>query len=601
MELFRLFGSVMLQGGDETEKQLDSIDKKGGGLGQTLGKIGKGAAVVGTAMAGAGVAVMGMAKKASATADNVDKMSQKIGISRQAYQEWDFILSQSGASVDGLQMGVKTLSKAAFEASQGVSTYADNFDALGISVTDANGKMKDQETLLTETIQALSAMDDETKRTAIASELLGRSATELAPMLNAGAGAVEDMRAKAHELGLVLEDEAIDSGVNFTDTMDQLQRTLGALFTQALAPLLPTINDLAQEFIKILPPLMEFIGPLVEKLIPVVQRLIEALLPVFIRLLDALMPILDPLIDLFLMLVDMVLLPLIDLLLPIVEALMPVFIELLTALIPVLQPILELFGELLKAILPPLIGIIMMLTNSALMPLIGSLSGLLLDILPPLIDIFMALMPAIEPLLEMLGELLKMILPPLIDILVFVAKIVSGIFTESFENILPVFENIMKTIGHLMSFWLNVFSGNWAGAWESLREYFLSIWDTIVSYFKAVVNQIIGGINVLIRGLNKISFNIPDWVPLIGGKEFGINIGEIPKLEDGGEIDRSGRVLVGEAGPEVLDLPKGARVSPLDKAGVTLVINNPKFFSQRDMDKMLEGAVRRIKTKVATT
>jgi phage-related protein len=516
MELFRLFGSVMLQGGDETEKQLDSIDKKGGGLGQTLGKIGKGAAVVGAAMAGAGVAVMGMAKKASATADNVDKMSQKIGISRQAYQEWDFILSQSGASVDGLQMGVKTLSKAAFEASQGVSTYADNFDALGISVTDANGKMKDQETLLTETIQALSAMDDETKRTAIASELLGRSATELAPMLNAGAGAVEDMRAKAHELGLVLEDEAIDSGVNFTDTMDQLQRTLGALFTQALAPLLPTINDLAQEFIKILPPLMEFIGPLVEKLIPVIQRLIEALLPVFIRLLDAFLPILDPLIDLFLMLVDTVLVPLIELLMPIIESIMPIFIQLLEALIPVLKPILEVFMQLIQKVLP----------------------------------IYM-------------------------DYLMFISEKVMPIFISVLEKVAPVMENLSKK--------------------------FHDIWEGIKRAFKSAVNFIISGINVLIRGLNKISFKLPDWVPRVGGKSFGISIGEIPKLEDGGEIDRSGRVLVGEAGPEVLDLPRGAKVSPLDKAGVTLVINNPKFFSQRDMDKMLEGAVRRIKTKVATT
>ena len=94
-------------------------------------------------MAAGGAAMVGVAKKAASNEDEVDKMSQKIGISRDAYQERAFALSQSGADVAGLQMGVKTLSKAAYEASQGVSTYADNFDELGIAVTNADGSLKD--------------------------------------------------------------------------------------------------------------------------------------------------------------------------------------------------------------------------------------------------------------------------------------------------------------------------------------------------------------------------------------------------------------------------------------------------------------------------
>jgi tape measure domain-containing protein len=68
---------------------------------------------------------------------------------------------------------------------------------------------------------------------------------------------------------------------------------------------------------------------------------------------------------------------------------------------------------------------------------------------------------------------------------------------------------------------------------EDLKKGIDDIWDGIWGGIKSVVNSIIGGINTLIRGLNKLHFDIPDWVPVIGGKSFGINIPEIPKLEVG--------------------------------------------------------------------
>ena len=227
------------------DKSIDGTDKKTTGLTGKLGSLGKmltvGAVAVG--IVAVGKKLFNMATDAAAAGDRVDKMSQKIGISRDAFQEWDFILSQSGASVDGLQMSVKTLSNAASEARDGTAEYKDEFDRLGISVTDTNGKMKTQEGLLNEVFAALSNMEDETQRTATASKLLGRSATELAPAMNQGADSIEAMRQKSHELGLVLKDELIDEAVKFTDNMDQLRRKGKALLTEAIAPLLTPMNS----------------------------------------------------------------------------------------------------------------------------------------------------------------------------------------------------------------------------------------------------------------------------------------------------------------------------------------------------------------------
>src|SRR5574344_255402 len=148
-------------------------------INQSETKVSKFGAVADKMFAGVTVAAIGMAVKkmgemvmASATAlDRVDKLSQKIGLSRTAFQEWDYIIGQSGASVEGLQMSLKTLSNAADEARKGTALYAEAFDKLGVSVTDANGNMKDQATLFNEVFSALADMENQTERTAIANKL----------------------------------------------------------------------------------------------------------------------------------------------------------------------------------------------------------------------------------------------------------------------------------------------------------------------------------------------------------------------------------------------------------------------------------------------
>lgn len=202
-----------------------------------------------TAAVGAVGALTAAAVNVAGVGDNIDKMSQKLGMSRQAYQEWDFIMSQSGASVDKLQSSMKKLADTAVDADGGNKNYMATFDALGISVRDVNGAMKDQETLFNETVIALQGVEDTTTRTAYASDLLGKSATELGPLLNGGTDALEGMRAKAHDLGLVIGDETIDAGVALTDTMDQMKRVMSAISVEAIGPLIPALNDIGQAFI----------------------------------------------------------------------------------------------------------------------------------------------------------------------------------------------------------------------------------------------------------------------------------------------------------------------------------------------------------------
>jgi minor tail protein len=97
------------------------------------------------------------------------------------------------------------------------------------------------------------------------------------------------------------------------------------------------------------------------------------------------------------------------------------------------------------------------------------------------------------------------------------------------------------------------------GAWSGAMPFFAGIGDAIISTFKGAFNAVAGWWN---NSIGAIGFTVPDWVPVVGGRAFAVP--NIPLLADGGDITRTGLAIVGEAGPELLELPTGARVSPLD-------------------------------------
>ena len=236
--------------GQESESKLSKIAK-------TAGKVAIGLGAMGVAGA---TALFGMAKKSAETTDRIDKMSQKIGISRQGFQEWDYVLSQNGMSIDTLQTGMKTLVTSIDQASEGTGKGAENFAKLGISVQDVNGNLKDQETLFNEAIVALQGMEDGTEKAKLANDLFGRSGSELMPLLNGTADSVEELKNKAHELGIVMSDESVDAGVKLTDTMDSAKRSFGAVVAEIGVKVMPIVQKLLDWIITNMPTIQRVMG-----------------------------------------------------------------------------------------------------------------------------------------------------------------------------------------------------------------------------------------------------------------------------------------------------------------------------------------------------
>lgn len=204
------------------------------GLGTALKVGGAAAAALGAAVVGASGAVVKGAKEVAAYGDNVDKMSQKIGISAEGYQKWSYVMERAGTNIDSMQAGMKTLSKAA-------ESESDAFAAIGLSMEEVHSMS--QEDLFGAVIAGLSDMEAGTERTALATQLLGRAGADLGPLLNEGTEAINEQMNMAEEYGMVMSDEAVKAAAAFQDSMTTLNGALTGLKNELMSEFLPSMTQ----------------------------------------------------------------------------------------------------------------------------------------------------------------------------------------------------------------------------------------------------------------------------------------------------------------------------------------------------------------------
>lgn len=129
-----------------------------------------------------------------------------------------------------------------------------------------------------------------------------------------------------------------------------------------------------------------------------------------------------------------------------------------------------------------------------------------------------------------------------------------GVVNSVWSGVKGVFNGVSTFLG-------GVFTGNWRKIFEGLRQIVKSIFGTIGGLIKAPINAAISGINAAIRAVNKISFTVPDWIPGLGGKHFGVHLPAIPALAEGGIVTKATMALVGEGKEHEAVIP----LSKLDK------------------------------------
>ena len=304
----------------------------------------------------------------------------------------------------------------------------------------------------------------------------------------------------------------------------QIASAVIPVLVELIGAILPVIIDLINQMLPILTQIVQTVLTtlidLINQLLPVIMQIVQAILPVFVQLISALLPILSQ----------------------IVTAIMPVIIQLLNTILPIIM-------QIIQAVLPILIQILNMLTPilNMIVSLLTPILNLIISLVEPILNLIMS---AITPLINIFMSLINTVLQPIMPILQALANIFTAVLGAAIQAIQPIVQSLISIFQGLINFITGVFSGSWSSAWSGVVQVFGGLWDGLVGLVKAPINAVIGLVNSAINALNGISVTIPDWVPVVGGNTFGINIPNIPMLATGGFTD--GVSIAGEEGMEAV-------------------------------------------------
>ncbi len=494
---------------------------------------------------------------------------------------------------------------------------------------------KDARVEFEKTLKTIEDAPDIAQATSLAIEAFGSEAgPDLADAIQGGRFSIEEMMKVIENSEGVVSDsfEAMQSPTDEMkvafNNMKLAGEDLGSAFLSVLAPIIERITEL----IKKLADWFNQLSPKMQELVAIVAIVVAALGPLLIG---------------------------VGLVINAIGSIMTLVIAVKTAIVGV-SASLGLAGASFTAILAPILAVIAVVVaviaaivqlwntneqfknavvsaittisatlqniwNTILLPLIEIIKTAVLDIwvssIQPLWDKFILFVEAIvlmvteiwsaiEPFvnwcIDVLGPIIVSVLELIISNFSNMVKVVIDTIGGLLNALTKIFGSIKDVIFSVVDFIINVFTGNWSGAWQNVIDIFSSIFNTIVEIVKVPINSVIGfinamvdsvekGINFVIKGINSLSFTIPDWIPAIGGEEFGfnlgnVNFGDIPYLAKGGTLLK-GTALVGEAGPELLT-QQGNRttVSPLSRGGGAVPVDII------DYDKLVQALIKALKT-----
>lgn len=496
--VFELKGKISLDTSEYT-KGLSSAKSAAG----NIAKVGVAAfAAVGTAATAAGVKLVQETGNVASYGDNIDKMSQKMGISAKAYQEWDAVMQHSGTSMSVLKTSMKTLSNAAEQNSEA-------FTRLGISQEQVANLSK--EDLFAKVIEGLQNMEEGTERTYLAGKLLGRGATELGALLNTSAKETQQMKDRVNELGGVMSDEAVKAAAKYQDQLQDMNTAIDGLKRNLLTGMMPAITTVMSGITNLasgktdlglgeISKGVEKVTKQISKITPVIVKALVNVLPqlgkALVQNISAIVPYLPEMIS---TLVSAV----VDMLPDMITVGIEVMKQLTVAMIQAVPVLIQALPDIIKALTDGLVSLFdsMPEITDMLGELIGVIADTLIDLIPVLVEASMTITEKMiealtEPetlfkLVEMAGRLIIAVAGGLLaavpKLLEGVAKIISAVVTNitSFD-----FSNAgSELIGNITSALQGAadkLTKWWDGWSQQIGKYAKIGWDSVVQTWSAV-------------------------------------------------------------------------------------------------------------------
>ncbi len=505
------FGKEVDKAGDQSEDAGGKL-KKVGQIAKDVGKAMAAAmAAIGTAAIAAGKKLWDMSNDVAAAGDAIDKTSQKIGISAEAYQEWDYVFQRCGADVNGLQTGMKKLSGVISDAASGSSSAADKLAAVGLSIEDLNGKSQEQQ--LSIVIAALQDMEAGAERTTAANDLLGKSAVDMAAVLNMSAEETQALIDEAHDYGMVMSNEAVAASATFEDSLTKLQGTMGGLKNRMVGELLPGIsmimdglsdlvagNEEAGEELKngvmsVVETVTEMIPQAVQLISMIAAAILESAPSIIRALAEGIITAIPELLPVVLQVITELVAALLELLPQLVDAGMQIIASLIVGIAQALPTLIPQMVEVVTQMVQTLIDNLPLILDAALQLIEGLAQGIL-DAIPVLIEALPeVIMGIVNFLLDSIPEIIETgitLLTSLIDalpqiiatIVAAIPKIIDGIIKAVLGAIPQIIQAGIQLLISLI---------------QALPQIITTIVSAIPQIISGIVNAVIGNIPQIIN------------------------------------------------------------------------------------------------------
>lgn len=552
MDLFDLAAKITLDS-SEYEKGLDNAKGKTNGFASTIGNGLKTAAKVGVAaVAAVGTATTLMAgaivKGVGATAeygDNIDKMSQKMGLSIEAYQEWDAVMQHSGTSMESMQASMKTLANAVENGNKA-------FQRIGLTQEELANMS--QEEIFDATIAGLQNVEDETERTYLAGQLLGRGATELGALLNTSAEETQAMKDRVHELGGVMSDEAVKSAAAYQDQLQDMKTAFSGLSRNMLSEFMPSmttvmgglteifsgnsgtglamiedgINQIVDNISLMLPNFIEIGSDIVGSLVGAISKnlpaLIESGLLVIEKIADGILDNLPYLIETGLSLIltigksimdkaPLLMNTALDIIMILAQGLIENVGALVDGAVTLISQFATFLGENADMMIRAAIDIILALFDALTDP--GNISTLIDAAIFLIISLAEALVTNIPELISRIPEIVVNLVNAFIENAPKLAEagvelilmLVQGIF-DAYSALIDAVWEILGGIGDSLGEWGKSAAKIVKTIWNGIKAYFSTIWNGIKSIFTTALTAVKNNISSVFNGIKSFFSNI---------------------------------------------------------------------------------------------
>ena len=546
MDLFNLMATIGL---DSTafDEGLNSVKDKASSLGNFVSggfkTAGVAIAAVGSAALAAGGAIVKGAGDVASYGDNIDKMSQKMGISAQAYQEWDAVLQHSGTSIEALKPSMKTLAKQA-------ESNSDAFQKLGISEEEV--KSLSQEDLFAKVIAGLQDMGEGSERTAVASELLGKGAIELGALMNTSAEDTQAMRDRVHELGGVMSDDAVKAAAAYQDSLQDMTTAFDGLSRNLLSTFMPSITAVMDGLTGI------FSGDYSEgadNISKGIDQIIQNLLDGAPKVLEVGAKILENLAESILQNIPKVFPALIKLVMDVADTLVKQLPMLASTAVELIVVISKGIRDSLPTLIPTMVDVVLeivdtlidnidVLVDGTIEFMTGFAEGMIaampkiIEKVPVIIEKLVKAIVANAPrlviaVIKLYAEVIKTMLAYAPQIINYVKEVINNVITavanfgsNVINSVKTFFVNLITNIGQSLTQIPTIVSQLFTNTITSVKSFFTSMLSTAKNNFLKLVDS-------TNKGMSDMLHKVVDWLSQLPGKMaywIGYAIGSFIKV-----------------------------------------------------------------------